>query len=175
MTVRATLLVAVLVAVGLAAGPYPPLPANLERAAIDHVNDGDTVVVRMRGRKERVRLIGVDCPELHDSPKLDRQLERGRETRAAIVARGAKASAFTERALAGRDVLLEYDVDRRDRHGRRLAYVWLSDGTLFNGELLREGWARVLTIPPNVRYSDLFIQLQRDARKAGRGLWARQD
>jgi micrococcal nuclease len=150
----------------------PPMPDGLERATVTTVNDGDTVVVRLRGRREHVRLMGVDCPELHDSPKLDRQLRRGRQTREEIVAMGARADAVTRRALLDHEVLLEYDVERRDRFGRLLAYVWLPDGTLYNAVLLRDGWARILTFPPNVRYVDLFRRLDRQARAEHRGLWA---
>jgi micrococcal nuclease len=52
-----------------------------------------------------------------------------------------------------------------------LAYVWLRDGTLFNVLILREGYAQILTIPPNVRYAELFLACQREARQANRGLW----
>ena len=58
----------------------------------------------------------------------------------------------------------------RDRYGRLLAYVWLGD-TMVNAELVRRGYAQVMTVPPNVRYQDLFLKLQREARDAGRGLW----
>lgn len=150
----------------------PALPKGLDHATVVKVNDGDTVVVLLRGRRERVRLIGLDCPELHESPKLERLLRRGRQSREEIVALGARAEAVTRRALLDHEVLLEYDVERRDRLGRLLAYVWLPDGTLFNAVLLRDGWARVTTFPPNVRYVDLFRTLDREARSTHRGLWA---
>jgi len=76
--------------------------------------------------------------------------------------------------VEGRKVRLEFDVERRDRYGRLLAYVFLEDGRFVNAELLKEGYAQLLTIPPNVKYVDLFVGLQRQAREAKRGLWGRK-
>jgi len=125
-------------------------------------------------RIDRVRLIGIDSPEAHESPKLDRQVASGRN-REAILALGRTATAFTRERLAGRRIELEFDVETRDRFGRLLAYVWLADGTLFNATLLEAGQARLLTIPPNVRYVERFRPLERQAREAHRGLWASDD
>lgn len=172
MRLAAALLVLAVAAPAAADVAFPQLPKGLDHATVVKVNDGDTVVVLLRGRRERVRFIGLDCPELHESPKLERLLRRGRQTREEIIALGARAEAVTRRALLDREVLLEYDVERRDRLGRLLAYVWLPDGTLFNAVLLRDGWARILTFPPNVRYVDLFRRLDRQARAEHRGLWA---
>ena len=72
--------------------------------------------------------------------------------------------------VEGRRVRLELDVRTRDRWGRLLAYVWAGD-TMVNAELVRLGYAQVMTVPPNVRYQELFVKLQREAREAGRGLW----
>jgi micrococcal nuclease len=77
---------------------------------------------------------------------------------------------MNRRLVGGRHVRLELDVRSRDRYGRLLAYVWLGD-TMVNAELVRRGYAQVMTVPPNVRYQDLFVKLQREARDAGRGLW----
>ena len=74
------------------------------------------------------------------------------------------------RLVAGRRVRLETDVQARDRYGRLLAYVWVGD-VMVNAELVRQGYAQVMTVPPNVRHQELFVKLQREAREAGRGLW----
>jgi micrococcal nuclease len=92
-----------------------------------------------------------------------------------ILALGRASTTFTRERLLGRQVALELDVETRDRFGRLLAYVWLPDGTLFNATLLEAGQARLLTIPPNVRYVDRFRPLERAAREARRGLWASDD
>lgn len=126
---------------------------------VTRVVDGDTVRVRVRGREEPVRLIGVDTPE---SVKPGSPVE----------CFGKAAAAFTRRALAGRRVRLVRDVEERDRYGRLLAYVRrVPDGWFHNRELVRRGYAVPLTIPPNVRHAETFRRDARAAREAGRGLW----
>lgn len=141
--------------------PAPAAVVETERilaATVRRVVDGDTLDVLMEGREERVRLIGVDTPEVH-----------GR-----VEPYGAEASAFTKKRLTGLDVRLELDVEERDRYGRLLAYVWVGD-ELFNETLVREGYAQVLTIPPNVKYAERFVALQQEAREAEVGLWGLHD
>lgn len=108
-----------------------------------------------------MRYIGVDTPELHHPRK-------------PVEAYAREARAFNQRLVEGKKVRLEFDVERRDKYSRLLAYVYLTDGTFVNAELLRQGYAQLLTIPPNVKYVDLFVKLQREAREAGRGLWGKQ-
>jgi micrococcal nuclease len=152
----------------------PPKPANLFQALVTRVIDGDTIQVRLRnGPSERVRLLGIDTPEVHDSAKLDRDARQSGKSREEIRALGRLAWDFTRSRLEGKDVWLELDVQTRDAYGRLLAYVWLGDGAMFNVVILREGYAQVLTIPPNVRYVDLFLVCQREAREHRRGLWSR--
>lgn len=125
---------------------------------VTRIVDGDTIHVDVGGRVEKVRYIGVDTPELHHPA-------RGEEP-------GGRAAADVNRQLVSeRRVRLELDVQARDRHGRLLAYVWVAD-TMVNAELIRRGFAQVMTVPPNVRHQSLFLRLQREAREAGRGLWA---
>jgi micrococcal nuclease len=129
--------------------------------------------VRLGARRTLVRLIGVDCPELHESEKLDRDAARSHRSRAAIEAMGARATAFTRDHLLGKTVDLELGVEQHDRYGRLLAYVWLPGGVLFNADLVRAGYAQPLTIPPNVKYARLSTGLAREARADGRGLWGK--
>ena len=122
------------------------------------VSDGDTIRVRLRsGRVERVRYIGVDTPE---TAKPDAPVECYAD----------RAHAFNERLVGGRDVRLVLDVEERDRYGRLLAYVY-AGGTMVNAALVREGYADVLTVPPNVRFAARFRRLASEARRAGTGLW----
>jgi micrococcal nuclease len=121
------------------------------------VVDGDTIQVRLGDRIEKVRYIGVNAPELHHPT-------RGAEPG------GREAAAVNRRLVDGRHVRLELDVQVRDRYGRLLAYVWVGD-VMVNAEMVRRGYAQVMTVPPNVRYRDLFRALQREAREARRGLW----
>jgi micrococcal nuclease len=131
-------------------------PAGLEGLVV-RVVDGDTIHVRIGERVEKVRYIGVNTPELHHPSKGE---EPG----------GRQALDVNRRLVERKAVRLELDVQTRDRHGRLLAYVWVGD-TMVNAELLRLGFAQVMTVPPNVRHQALFTKLQRDARGAGRGLW----
>lgn len=121
--------------------------------------DGDTIHVQIGSTIEKVRYIGVNTPEVHHPAKGE---EPG----------GREASEVNRQLVAGKRVRLQLDVQERDRYGRILAYVWVGD-LMVNAEMVRQGYAQVMTIPPNVRYQDLFLKLQRDAREAGRGLWRR--
>ncbi|MBI4246701.1 MAG: thermonuclease family protein [Candidatus Rokubacteria bacterium] len=134
-------------------------PARLE-ATVVRVVDGDTIQVRIGDRVEKVRYIGVNTPEVHHPT-------RGKEPG------GSEATEVNRALVQGQRVGLELDVRERDRYGRLLAYVWVGD-LMINAELVRRGYAQVMTVPPNVRYQALFVELQREARGAGRGLWARQ-
>ena len=140
----------------------PLLAAGAASAAtiqgtVVRVVDGDTIYVQLADRVEKIRYIGVNAPEIHHPLK-------GQEPG------GREAAAVNRRLVGGRHVRLELDVRTRDRYGRLLAYVWVGD-TMINAELVREGYAQVMTVPPNVKYQELFVMLQREARHAGRGLW----
>jgi len=125
------------------------------------VIDGDTLTVRLAGgRRERVRLLGIDTPE---SVKRDTPVECY-----------AKESAARLRALlpARTPVRLVGDVEQRDRYGRLLAYVYRQpDGLFVNLDLVRGGYAQLLTYRPNVAHADELRQAAGDARRTGRGLW----
>ena len=130
-------------------------------AVVTRVVDGDTIVVHLGGRDERVRLIGIDTPETVDPRK-------------PVQCFGKEASAHTHELLpAGTVVRLERDVEARDRFDRLLAYVYrVSDGLFVNLALASDGYAQMLTIPPNVAYVDEFRAAVTDARRSGRGLWS---
>ena len=113
----------------------------------DRVVDGDTIVVLMDGKKEKVRMIGIDTPEsVHP--------DKSRNT-----PMGKIASKYTKDNLEGKYVTLETDVQERDKYGRILAYVYLDD-KMFNKTLLEEGLAELMTIPPNVKYVDDFKKIE---------------
>jgi micrococcal nuclease len=132
--------------------------SRLVEAAVVRIVDGDTIRVRLDGdRVERVRYIGMNTPEVHHPRKGE---EPG----------GREATEMNRELVSGKTVRLELDVQLRDRYGRLLAYVWVGD-VMVNAELVRRGYAQVMTVPPNVRYQGLFLKLERDAREAGRGLW----
>jgi micrococcal nuclease len=138
---------------------WPDPPKDAVKAKVERVVDGDTFVAGVNGRRERVRIIGVDTPESVDPNRPDEPF-------------GAEASDFAKHYLNGQTVRMAGDVEPRDRYGRMLAYVWLADGTFWNALLAAEGYAQQLTIPPNVTYADLFRRLVGEARRENRGLWA---
>jgi micrococcal nuclease len=126
-------------------------------ARVQRVVDGDTIVL---AGGERVRYIGVDTPE---------SVKPGTPVQCYAKA----ASHFNRRLVEGERVRLRYDVERRDRYGRVLAYVYRTrDGLFVNAELVRRGYARTLSIAPDVAHADDFSRLAREARRAGRGLWS---
>jgi micrococcal nuclease len=129
------------------------------RAYVVRAVDGDTIEVRIGGRVEDVRYIGVDTPETvkPDTP---------------VQCFGPRASSFNHRLVEGHWVRLVFGVERRDVYGRLLAYVHLGH-RFVNAGLVRRGLARSLTIPPNDRFAPLFRRLELRAARAGRGLWGK--
>jgi micrococcal nuclease len=166
--VRDATLAAALLLAGCPGGRAAPAPART--VVVERVLDGDTFDARDGTRTVRVRLIGIDTPELHPSQKLDAQVRQGWD-RAVVTRLGRRAAEAARRLLDGRTLRLELDVQTHDRYGRLLAYAWDGD-VLVNAELLRQGHALLLTIPPNVRHADDFARLEATARAARRGLWA---
>jgi micrococcal nuclease len=145
-----------------------PEKSKYESCYVSRVVDGDTLKL---SDNERVRLIGVDTPEVHYSDKLLRDAKSSGKDAAAIQAMGKKASDFTKSLVSDKKVRLEFDVKPRDRYGRLLAYVYLEDGTFVNARIIEEGYGKIMTIRPNVKYSDLFLRLQNEARDKHKGLW----
>jgi micrococcal nuclease len=149
---------------GPSPGPPPvpapaPLPIDARElpyeltGAVVKVVDGDTIDVELNGRTVRVHYIGVAT---HPT--------QGQEPC------GPEAAEANRTLVEGQTVRLELDVQQRDRDQRLLAYVYVSD-VMVNAELVRQGYAQMATLPPNVRYADHFRQLQHDARAAGAGCW----
>ena len=127
------------------------------QAYVTRVVDGDTIEVRLDGEEEDVRYIGVDTPET---------VKPGEP----VQCYGKRASGFNHALVEGEQVRLVFDEERRDVYGRLLAYVYLDD-RFVNADLVRQGLARTLTIPPNDRFAGRFKRLEIAAARAGRGLW----
>ncbi len=152
-----------LLAILLALLPAPfASQADSATVQVVRVIDGDTIqVCGMFGDRVTVRYVGVDTPEIHH-PMIG--VERA----------GKEASEANRKLVDGKTVRLEFDVQEQDRYGRLLAYVYLEEGTFVNAWLVENGYAVVMTIPPNVKHQELFLKLQREAREAKRGLWKDQ-
>lgn len=158
----------VLIALGLAVATFVPGlnpfsgsdPASGgQTARVVRVVDGDTIEVEQGGRTDRVRYIGVDTPET---------VKPGTP----VQCFGHQASARNTALVGGQEVRLVVGEEPRDRYGRLLAYVYrVSDGTFVNAALVRDGYARTLTIPPNDRFAGRFHTMQTRARAERKGLW----
>jgi micrococcal nuclease len=141
---------------------------NYSDILVTRAVDGDTLVLE---NGERVRLIGIDTPEMHESSKLDRDSNRSKTDKSAIQQMGKRSYEFTRQLVEGKRVSLEFDVERRDRYDRLLAYAYLKDGTFVNAEIVKQGYASLMTYPPNVKYVEIFQKLYQQALENRRGLW----
>ena len=143
---------------------------DLEVATVERVVDGDTIEVKIDGEKFKVRLIGVDTPET-------------KHPRKPVEPYGKEASEYTKKKLEGKKVYLEKDVSDTDRYSRLLRYVWLNKPNVdkklteemlkdnFNLTLVKEGYGKSSTFPPDVKYAEIIKEYQREAVKENKGLW----
>jgi len=130
---------------------------------VTEVNDGDTLTIVTSSvlgifvKTEKVRLIGIDAPELAQEPW------------------GRKAKNYLKKLIKESDwrVKIELDVQHRDKYGRILAYLWDKNGNMINYMMIRNGYAMVYTIPPNVKYVELLVEAQRLARQEKKGIWGK--
>jgi endonuclease YncB( thermonuclease family) len=141
------------------------LSSSSEIAFVPRIIDGDTIEVeivdpttRTLGKPQSLRYVGMDTPETVDPKK-------------PVECFGHEASARNQQLVAGDYVILQKDVSDRDKYGRLLRFVFLLDGTFVDLELVREGYARVLTIPPDVEYASDFAAAAASAQSAKLGFW----
>lgn len=130
-----------------------------EKAFVKKVVDGDTIEVVIGGQIFKVRYIGVDTPETKDPRKPVQYF-------------GEEAYQFNRKLVEGKTVTLVKDISNTDRYGRLLRYIFVGD-LFVNAELVKQGYARVSTYPPDVKYAGDFLKLEREARLSNRGLWAK--
>ena len=128
---------------------------------VERVVDGDTLTVRIDGEETYLRLIGVDTPESVADESYKENTEEGRI-----------AADYMHGLLDGNMVYLEYDSEPTDVYGRSLCYVYLDDkSTMVNELLLANGYARIMTIEPNVKHEERLYAVEALARKQGAGFW----
>ena len=127
---------------------------------VTRFSDGDTITVDMNGKKETIRMIGVDTPETHD-PDVPVQCY------------GPAASAYTKNLIGTQKVRLEADPtnQNRDRYDRLLRYVYLPDGRLVQAEIIKNGYGFAYTLFPFTK-KEQFTQLETEAKNSTKGLWA---
>ena len=153
-----------------------PLQANsiekLESVKVLRIIDGDTLKVNYKGKEESIRLIGIDAPESRPNKKAKNDAQRSGEDLKTITAMGKEATNYVKSLVKpGDTVKIEFDVQKKDKYGRLLAYVYLSNGEMLNEEIVKGGYAYLMTIPPNVKYQERFLKAYREARENKRGLW----
>jgi micrococcal nuclease len=127
----------------------------LREARVIAVNDGDTITLRMSGKKYRTRLVGIDAPEMGQEPWGQLSREHLRKI--------LKDLRW--------DVRIETDIQPYDKYNRLLVYVWDDNGKMINEQMLLDGYAVLFTIQPNSKYADRFKKAQRSARENKLGIW----
>ena len=151
----------------ISASPSPPIsqiPASPAGGSnpylVSRVIDGDTIELE---NGEKVRYIGIDTPETLDPRK-------------PVQCFGKDASNKNKELVEGKPVWLVKDISDKDKYGRLLRYVYLGDptqesSTFVNLELVKQGFAHSYSYPPDIKFQEKFIEAEREAREAGRGLW----
>jgi micrococcal nuclease len=142
------------------------------KATVVQVVDGDTLKIEMNGHEEAVRLIGIDTPESKINKKAKKDAIKTHHDLETITAMGKEAARYVRTLVRKGDTVgIEYDVQKRDKYKRLLVYAYLSDGTMLNEEIIKAGYANVMTYPPNVKYQERFVRAYREARDTKRGLY----
>ncbi len=128
---------------------------TLQGARVIEVNDGDTVTLRFNWQDHRTRLVGIDAPEL---------------------GQGSWGRLAKDRLTELMDhtewyVFVETDVEKRDKYGRLLAYLWTQKKGLINEQMVLDGYAVLFTFPPNIKYVDRLTRAEKQAQQARKGIW----
>ena len=152
---------------------FPPAETQAQEiATVVRVIDGDTLKISYKGQEESIRLIGIDTPESAANKKAKGDAVRTGEDIQLIISQGREATDYVKGLVKlGDSMQIEFDVQERDRYGRLLGYVYLSDGKMLNEEIVRAGYASLMTYPPNVKYQERFLGAYKEARENRRGLW----
>ena len=119
------------------------------------INDGDTIVL---ANGQRVRYIGINTPEIDHAKRTAQPY-------------GYAARSYNKQMVLNRKIRLDFDLERQDRYGRQLAYVFLPDGIFLNERILQKGYAFFLYRKPNLKYNQRLLKAQQEAMKARKGLW----
>lgn len=150
---------------------YTKSTNSFEEAKVTRVVDGDTIIVNLNGKDEKLRMILVDTPETVHPKK-------------PVEFYGKEASNFTKSKLTNKTVYLQKDVSDRDRYNRILRYVWLErpksnnptneeiKKNMYNAILIKDGYGKIATFPPDIKYVELFKKLDRSAREQNLGMWS---
>ncbi len=143
-------------------------------AIVKEVIDGDTLRIIINGKTEKLRLIGIDAPEIHKNRKAYIMARKSHKSVEYIIKMGELSKRYVCRILKpGDKIIVEFDVQLRDKYGRLLGYVFLPSGEMLNEKILKDGYASILTIPPDVKYVSRLYKAYVYARKNNKGLWSK--
>ena len=143
---------------------------SYEKAKVLYAHDGDTIWVKIDGKKEKVRFVGVNTPEVaKDGNPAEFMAEEAKE--------------FTEKNLKNKDIYLEKDISDRDKYDRLLRYIWLEkplsnpelsdiENKTLNGILVKEGYAYANYYKPDIKYHDYLKDLEKSAKNNKKGIWS---
>ncbi len=149
-------------------------PGNPRPDIVLRVLDEDTLKIEHQGRIESLRLIGIDTPESRVNKKAQKDAARNQEDIQKIISLGREATRYLKRLVKPGDTIkIEFDRRIPDKYGRFLGYVYLPNGKMLNEEIVKAGYANLMTYPPNVKYEDIFLRAYREARENNRGLWGK--
>jgi micrococcal nuclease len=153
---------------------FAPLSPPLHAQEVEYVFDGDSFRADMGVLTQSVRLVGIECPEGTASSKARREAKKLGMTMTEYLKYGDEAAALTRRLLPKNGKFrIEYDVEKRDKYGRLLGYVFLSDGRMLNEELVKAGLAYLFPTEKNVKYKKRLLAALAEAKKYRRGIWSR--
>ena len=136
--------------------PGSPAAVADGTGTVASITDGDTLRLEVDGVELRVRLLGIDTPEVY--PDVECFGPEAEQALAALAQPGATLG-------------FAYDRDPRDRYDRELMYLFTADGTFINYELVAQGYAEAVLVEPNDRYYDDLVTAERAAQDAGLGRW----
>ncbi len=142
------------------------------KTMVTRIIDGDIIQALYGGLEKRIRLIGIDTPESRVNRKAMEEADMSENDIKKFIEMGKKAKTYVNGLIKRGDfVTIEFDTKKTDRYGRLLCYVYLSNGKMLNEEIVKAGYANVMTVPPNVKYEDRFLEAYQKAMEEKRGLW----
>lgn len=136
--------------------------SEMKKAKVIRVKDGDTYVLNIDGEETTVRLIGVDTPESVAPSEYTKENTSEGEVISELV---------KQKLQQGTTLCVEYDIEKTDKYGRTLAYLYFEDGVMVQEWLLQNGYAQVMIIQPNTKYAERFAEIQSNAADNKVGLW----
>lgn len=135
--------------------------SQLQKWTLSEIVDGDTVyAIDSLGNRVKFRLIGIDAPESRHPFKPVQPFSK-------------EATAYLQELLASSEhIFIEFDIDKFDRYGRMLAYIYTETKQFVNAKMVEEGFAQIMTYAPNVKYVETFYDLQKSAQLSRKGMWS---